>query len=125
VTVDLAKFYKAARPKSLTREYVYDRRDSGSFQIEDSVAYADSGKFDTALTTDLEFALEGRSKVMLGPTGRAGTVQIEASFDYDLKVEEIEKNGLRFTRIGIASTQKIANGWIRYKYLPPPNRGCP
>jgi hypothetical protein len=125
VTVDLAKFYKTARPKALKREYVYDRRERGSFQIEDSVEFAEKGTFDTALTTDLEFTLDGRSKVMLGPTGRAGTIQIEASFEHELRTEEIEKNGLRFSRIGIASTGKIASGWIRYTYLPPSNGACP
>ena len=125
ITVDLAKFYKSARPKVLRREYVYDRNERGSFRIEDSVEFADAGMFDTALTTDLTFTLDGRSKVILGPAGRAGSIQVAASFDYELRTEEIEKNGLRFSRIGIASTGKIASGWIRYTYQPPSNGACP
>src|SRR5262249_42190682 len=96
----------------------------GSFRIEDSVEFTDVGTFDSALTTDLPFTFDGRSKVMLGTGGRAGVVQVEASFDYELRTEEIEKNGLRFSRIGIASTGKIASGCIRYTYQPPSNGAC-
>jgi hypothetical protein len=125
VTVDLAKFYKTARPKALTREYTYDRRDRGTFQVEDKVTFADRGAFDTAITTDLEFKFDGRDTVTLGAAGRAGTLKISASFDFKVEIEAIEKNGLRFSRLGIATIEKIASGWVRYAYQPPASGGCP
>jgi hypothetical protein len=124
-TIDIRQFYKHAHPKSLKREYVYDRRAAGTFSVRDSVEFEREGYFDSPITTDTEFSVENNKKIVFGPGGKDGFIQIDAAYDYRINVETIEKNGLRFSRIGIASTGKIKDGWVQYTYHAPRNGQCP
>ncbi|HEX5126629.1 MAG TPA: hypothetical protein VFW00_07800 [Rhodocyclaceae bacterium] len=118
ITIDLAPAYAVSALKSLTRTMRYERSGAGAVQIDDRFEFASAQSFEVALTTAGNWRQQSDGSVELWQKNEHLLAHVEASGPWDLIAENVDEEGLAFTRIGIRLRTPQASGFVRVRFAP-------
>lgn len=118
LSIDFTSAYNTPKLDKLTRTFVYDRSNDGSFTIEDKFTANASLRFETALTTAATWKQMDGNHILLTAGNEQLMVTIDASAPVELTSTVIQVNGPAYTRIGIALKKEDKNGHIKLSMCP-------
>lgn len=102
----------------LERAFAYDRREGGSFVVEDVFECAKPVSFETALTTRAQWKVVSGNCLELSSGNEKMQVWIESSAPVSFTSDTVEVNSPAYSRIGIVLKGKSGKGYIRMKMMP-------
>ncbi len=118
ISIDLKSAYAVEALTSLSRTMRHQRTGAEMVMIEDRVVFSRPETFEVALIVHGDWRDRGDGSIEIRQTGERLITQIEASTRYDLVVENIDEEGLKFTRIGIRLFGKVKEGFVRQTFSP-------
>lgn len=102
----------------LERTFAYDRREGGSFVVEDVFECEKPVSFETALTTRAQWKVVSGNCLELSSGNEKMQVWIESSAPVSFTSDTVEVNSPAYSRIGIVLKGKSGKGYIRMKMMP-------
>ena len=112
-SIDYTSAYATPKLDKLTRTFVYDRKDQGSFIISDEFAANAPIRFETALTTRANWKMLDDKHLLLTSGSEQMLVTIDASDKVEVTSEVIETNAPAYTRIGFSLKKESPKGYVR------------
>lgn len=118
--LDLMQAYASPLLQTLTRRLVFERASGGNVEVADHFVYSRPGRFETALITRGSWARQPDGTLLLWEDHERLQARIDGSAEYELRVETVDEEGLRFTRIGIVLSQPQRKGYVRVTFTAAP-----
>jgi hypothetical protein len=118
ITLDLMAAYAAPSLVRLTRSLRHERGTDENVLIEDRFAFQTPQSFETALIAGGNWKDRGDGKIVLWQKNEKLLVEIEASSAYELVTENVDEEGLAFTRIAIRFKDAASEGFVRMRFAP-------
>jgi hypothetical protein len=118
ITIDTSSAYDVSGLRRLTRTLNHERVGAGKVTIEDRFEFASPRDFEVALICTGNCRERDEGVLELWQKKERLLAHIEASSPYEIRREEVDEEGLAFTRIAIHLKQAQREGFVRVRYLP-------
>jgi hypothetical protein len=112
VTYEIKDAYGLGELKELKRTITFDKR-KGKLSVTDYFDATSPISFETAILSNLTIQITETGAIITGP-GKEYNIAIYGSQDCDEKIEDINKDEMNASRLGISLPKRSTNGWISY-----------
>ncbi|MCI0498795.1 MAG: heparinase II/III-family protein [Planctomycetales bacterium] len=119
LVMDLASAYPVGGLEKLQRTFVYQRRDAGTLELTDEVAFANPNTFETALITYGTCRTTGPGRLEVTFGGQTVIIQLESG-DNDIEIadEVVASSRGDFRRIAVRFVKPVKKGKISMRIWP-------
>ncbi len=119
VTMDITSAYEVPALTSLIRTFTYDRTNSGSLVITDTVEFSEATSFETALISLSEFQTDPSGSLSVTHNGQTVNGVIESSSPFTFSTDIIEEDApVKPHRLAIKLIEPVTSATVTVRFRP-------